>query len=172
MSSRVVRAENLLWFAPILFGLLANYAAYSEKVLLFVDNQVYIFSFSSIIIICITIVTIPFIMHSVLRDLDLRNFFSSWAHIFFTCLLTTIILLIFTYSQPINLKWIYHAGELPAYRRWMYYNTMALGVLQLLVYLQAFYLVYGIGVLIKHRHNKKVEESAHYDYMVNQLDRA
>ena len=49
---------------------------------------------------------------------------------------------------------------------------MALGVLQLLIYLQAFYLVYGIGVLIKHRHNKKVEEREHYDYMVNQLDRA
>jgi hypothetical protein len=80
MSSKVVRAENLLWFAPILFGLLANFAAYSEKILLFVDNQVYIFSFSNVISICITIVAIPFIMHSVPRDLDLRNFFSSWGH--------------------------------------------------------------------------------------------
>ena len=158
MTARLIRAENLLWAVPILFGLLANYAAYSDVALLYIDENYYML--------------IPFMMHSVLRDLGQRSFFASWAHVFFSCLLIATILFIYTYALPINIKWRYYVGELPAYKKWSYYNTLALGIFQLLVYIQAAYLIYGVGVLVKHRVDQKRLEREHYDYIIDHLDQS
>lgn len=170
MTTRLIRAENLLWAVPILFGLLANYAAYSDVALLYIDDSYYILNFPTIIGICLMVMLIPFMMHSVLRDLGQRSFFASWAHVFFSCLLVSTILFIYTYALPINLKWRYYVGELPAYRKWNYYNSLALGIFQLLIYLQAAYLVYGVAVLVRHRVEQKRLEKQHYDYIIDHLD--
>jgi hypothetical protein len=113
---------------------------------------------------------IPFMMHSVLRDLGQRSFFASWAHVFFSCLLIATILFIYTYALRINLKWKYYMGELPAYKIWSYYNTLALGIFQLLVYIQAAYLIYGVSVLVKHKVDQKRLEREHYDYIIDHLN--
>jgi hypothetical protein len=170
MTARLIRAENLLWAVPILFGLIANYAAYSDVAMLYIDDNYYILNFPALIGICLLVILIPFLMHSVLRDLGQRSFFASWAHVFFTCLLIATILFIYTYALPINLKWRYHVGELPAFKKWDYYNTMALGIFQLLIYIQAAYLVYGVGVLARHRLEQKRMEREHYDYVLDHLD--
>ncbi|MDO9157435.1 MAG: hypothetical protein Q7U17_11205 [Sediminibacterium sp.] len=39
MTARLIRAENLLWAVPILFGLLANYAAYSDVARVYLDDN-------------------------------------------------------------------------------------------------------------------------------------
>jgi hypothetical protein len=170
MTTRLIRAENLLWAVPILFGLLANYAAYSDVAMLYVEDNYYIVNFPTIIGICLMVMLIPFMMHSVLRDLGQRSFFASWAHVFFSCLLMATILFIYTYALPINLKWKYYIGELPAYKKWSYYNTLALGIFQLLVYIQVAYLVYGVAALVRHRFEQKRLEKEHYDYIIDHLD--
>ncbi len=172
MTTRLIRAENLLWAVPILFGLIANYAAYSDVAILFVDENYYILNFPSMIGLVLITVLVPFMMHSVLRDLGQRSFFASWAHVFFTCLLITTIFLIYTYALPINLKWKYYMGELPAYKKWNYYNSLVLGIYELLIYIQAAYVVYGISVLIRHRYEQKKQERAHYDYIIDHLDQS
>jgi hypothetical protein len=170
MTARLIRAENLLWAVPILFGLLANYAAYSDVALVYLDDNYYILTFPTLIGISLLVMLIPFMMHSVLRDLGQRSFFASWAHVFFSCLLIATILFIYTYALPINIKWRYYMGELPAYKKWSYYNTLALGIFQLLVYIQAAYLIYGVSVLVKHRVDQKRLEREHYDYIIDHLD--
>ena len=61
-------------------------------------------------------------------------------------------------------------GELPAYKKWEYYNSLALGIFQLLIYIQVAYLIYGVGVLVRHRVNQKRMEREHYDYIIDHLD--
>lgn len=170
MTTKLIRAENLLWAVPILFGILANYAAYSDVALLYIDHSYYIFNFPTIIGISLMIMLIPFMMHAVLRDLGQRSFFASWAHVFFSCLLIATILFIYTYALPINLKWRYYVGELPAFRKWNNYNTLALGLFQLLIYLQAAYLLYGVTVLVRQRLDQKRLIKEPYEYITEYSD--
>lgn len=45
-----------------------------------------------------------------------------------------------------------------------------MGIFQLLVYIQAAYLIYGVGVLVKHRVDQKRLEREHYGYIIDHLD--
>lgn len=162
MTAKIARAENLLWIVPILYGLISYFTAYSEVAMMYFDDAYFILSFPSVIGIIILILILPFLVHLTLRDINERNFFIAWTHVALTVTMVVALLFIYSYSLPINIKWRFYVGELPAYKKWMYYNTVAINIIQTFIYVQSIYVCYGVTLIVRHQLMQRRQDQ--YDY--------
>lgn len=150
MSEKLLRSENLLWIVPIVYGIIAYFTSYSDVAMMFFDNSYILLSFPSLVGVLLAILIVPYMTHLMLREMEERKFIIEWAHIAISIVMAVAILFIYSYSLPINIKWRYYVGELPAYKKWSYYNIVAINIIQTFIIVQILYVSYGIITLINH----------------------
>ncbi len=149
MTAKYIRAEHLLWIAPIIYGLMAYYSSYSEIILVYFNYGYQLYNFFNIVVLFLAILTIPFLFQSTIRKLDTRNSVIAFAHISLSIILVVGILFIFSVNIPININWLHNtAGDLSLFTKWSYYNEMCISLFKLFVAIQTVYCIYGSKVLI------------------------
>ncbi len=106
MTAKYTRAEHLLWLVPIIYGLLAQYSAYSEVIMVYYNNAFHLYNYFNSTVIFLLILIVPFLIQSASRKLQIRNNIIAFAHIAISLSLLIGILFIVSVNLPININWI------------------------------------------------------------------
>ncbi len=166
MLEKLIRSENLLWIVTILYGMISYFTSYSDVAMLFFDNSYLLLSFPAVIGILLALLLVPYMTHILLREIGDRKFVIAWAHISISIIMVVSVLFIYSYSMPINIKWRFHVGELPAYKKWTYYNIFAINIIKTFIVVQTLYVSYGLATLAQHyyqinkqKHSKYTEDN-------------
>lgn len=149
MFDKIIRSENLLWIVPTLYGIIACITSYNDVAMIFFDNSYLLLSFPAVVGVLLVTLVIPYFIHLLLREIGDRKFVLAWAHIAISVVLSIAILFIYSYSLPINIKWRFHVGELPAYKKWLYYNLVAINIIKIFIATQSIFTAYGLGLFIR-----------------------
>jgi hypothetical protein len=163
MLEKIIRSENLLWIVPILYGMVSYFTSYSDVAMLFFDNSYILLSFPAIVGVLLATMIVPYMTHLMLREIGDRRFVIAWAHIGISIIMVVAILFIFSYSLPINIKWRFYVGELPAFKKWSYYNIVAINIIQTFIILQTIYVGYGLVTLTYHYYQLNKQQRNYYN---------
>jgi len=148
MTTKVIRAEHLLWMAPVLFVFMIYISSSLDRMMVFYLGEYFMISYSFITGFFLIALLIPFLLHIVLRRKSMRNQVVSWAHILLSIFLAATVTFIFNKNLPVNVNWRYHVGELVSFQTWDYYNSLGLFFVRLFVILQILFSVYGITTIV------------------------
>ncbi len=165
-----VRGEHILWLTPVIYTWLASFTAPIQMILFFFDNTYYVLSFLTSSIVFIALIGVPYLLHKHFRENATRNIIISWMHILSSVFLMLGILIIYTYTPPINREWRYYPILNPNFERWRTMNDRAIFLFQLFVGIQIMFFVYGLTKLYYQRkvEQKKLQE-LEYAYKVNSM---
>ncbi|MEN9598554.1 MAG: hypothetical protein RL596_865 [Bacteroidota bacterium] len=168
MNTKLVRSEHLLWMTPILYGIVVYITSYTDIVMSFYNGAYILVTFPQLITAFLVFLIIPFILHWELRDRNLRDLVISWAHILLSVGMVVAILFIYSFTLPINVKWIHYTGELPAVQKWAYYNSIAIIIMKGFISLQIIYSIYATTKLVlsiraQKRDDLLIDEDLYFD---------
>ncbi|MBL7761510.1 MAG: hypothetical protein JNK08_12500 [Sediminibacterium sp.] len=169
MTTKVIRAEHLLWMAPVLFVCMIYISSSLDKMMVYYLGEYFMISYSFITGFFLIALLIPFLLHILLRRIGLRNQMISWMHILLSIFMAVAISFIFNKNLPVNVNWRYHVGELGSFHTWEYYNSMGLLFVRFFLLLQILFSVYGLTTLGIYyitrisRHNTAVENNSYED---------
>jgi hypothetical protein len=171
-----VRGEHILWLTPMIYTWLASFTAPVQMVLFFFDNTYYVLSFLTSAIVFIVLIGVPYMLHKHFRENETRSIIISWMHILSSVFLMLGILMIYTYTPPINREWRYYPIMSPNFERWRTMNEMAIILFQLFVGVQILFTVYGLTKLYYQRKDEQKRlQDLEYAYemnpMVNQISK-
>lgn len=170
MTTKIIRAEHLLWMAPALFVFMIYLSSSVDSMMVFYLDRYFMISYSLITLFFLAVLLIPYILHIVLRRIGARNLVISWLHILLSFLMAASVIFIFNRNLPININWRYHVGELGSFRLWNYYNTMGLLIARIFIITQLLFCFYGLGTIALHyinsirSHNREVADNRENDY--------
>ncbi|MDD2793514.1 MAG: hypothetical protein PHD73_10060 [Sediminibacterium sp.] len=169
MTTKVIRAEHLLWMAPVLFICMIYISSSLDRMMVFYLGEYFMISYSFITGFFLIALLIPFLLHIVLRKTGMRNLMISWAHILLSVFMAATVTFIFNKNLPINVNWRYHVGELGSFQTWEYYNSLGLQFVRLFLILQALFSVYGITTIAMYymarisQRNEEIQDSMYED---------
>jgi hypothetical protein len=149
LTPKNARGEHLLWLTPIVYMWLANITAPVQTIVIFNGGKFYLFSYFATAIIFLMIIAFPYLLHKHFRENNTRSIIFSWLHILTTLIIMFGILVIITYTPPIDQEWRYYPIQRPDFVRWLALNNIALGLLAFLILIQISYLIYGVGKLFQ-----------------------
>jgi hypothetical protein len=155
LNTDTVRGEHILWLTPMVYTWLASFTAPVQMILFFVDNTYYVLSFLTSAILFIILISVPYLLHKHFRENETRSIIISWIHILSSVFLMVGILMIYTYTPPINREWRYYPIMTPNFDRWRNMNQMAINLFQLFVGIQIIFSVYGLIKLFYQRKNQQ-----------------
>lgn len=147
MTTKVIRAEHLLWMAPVLFICMIYISSSLDKMMVFYLGEYFMISYSFFTGFFLLALLIPYLLHIVLRRIGMRNQMISWTHILLSVFMAVAITFIFNRNLPVNINWRYHVGELGSFLTWEYYNSMGLLFVRSFLLLQILFSVYGIATV-------------------------
>ncbi len=142
-----VRGEHLLWLTPVIYLWLASIIAPVQTIVIFNNGQYYILSYFTAAVVLLSVIALPYLLHKHFRENNSRSIAISWMHILSSVILMFTILLIYTYTPPIDKEWRYYPLLRPNFARWRFFNDAAIIFFYSFVLIQVTYLVYGITKL-------------------------
>lgn len=151
LTPKNVRGEHLLWLTPVLYIWLAKIIAPVQTIVVFNDGTYYLFSYFTTVVILLSVIALPYFLHKHFRENNTRSMVVSWMHILTTVIIMFTILLIYTYTPPIDREWRYYPILRPNFARWRLFNDIAIVLFGVLVLVQVTYLVYGLGKLFQQK---------------------
>jgi hypothetical protein len=151
LTSNNVRGEHLLWLTPILYIWVAGFTQPIQSIIVLNDGSFYVFSFLTTLVIFLTSIAIPYFLHKHFRETKNRSIIVSWLHILSSTSLILAILLIYTYSAPIDRDWMNYPLLRPNFNRWHFMNDVAIVLFASFLVIQGMYIVYGVSKLIKQK---------------------
>lgn len=169
LTSNNVRGEHILWLTPMVYTCLASYTAPVQIVVFYFNANYYLLSFLSTTMIFIAIMAIPFVLHKHFRENSTRSISISWMHILSSAIIMVGILMIYTYTPPIDLEWKSNPIMRPELARWHFFNEFAIVLFQVFVLIQIAYSIYGFHKLYKQKRNQSNENDDHYLFQTNKL---
>ena len=168
------RGEHLLWLSLMLYIWLASFIAPVQTLVVFWDTNYYFLTYLETCLIFLATAVIPYLLHKHFRDNKTRNIGISWMHILSSVLLMLTILMIYTYTPPINRESRYAPILLPSFQRWVFLNNFAIVLFASFVLVQVVFTIYGLNKLIKqklgisnHKRNR-IEQYSFEDVQTNQ----
>lgn len=169
LTPKNVRGEHLLWLTPVLYIWLANITAPVQTIVVFNDGDYYLFSYFTTVIIFLSVIALPYFLHKYFRENKTRSIVVSWMHILTTVIIMFTILLIYTYTPPIDREWRYYPILRPNFARWRLFNDIAIVLFGVLVLVQISYLIYGLSKLFQQKRAKLQNNSTEMElYQFNQ----
>ena len=151
LARKNVRGEHLLWLTPILYIWVANITAPVQTIVVFNDGMYYILSYFTTAVIFLSVIGLPYFFHKYFRKNKSRSIVVSWMHILSSVIIMFTILLIYTYTPPIDHEWRYYPLLRPNFARWRLFNDIAIILFVTLIAIQVTYLIYGIAKLINQK---------------------
>ena len=160
LTTHNARGEHILWLSPMLYTWLATYTSPLQMVVFYTDNKYHLISFIAITFLFIVLMAIPYLFHKYFRENETRNIFVSWLHILSSVVMMIGILMIYTYTQPINRDWKYFPIMHPVLVRWRFFNSFALILFQLFVLNQILFTIYGCYKMYSQRFTNRPKQSS------------
>lgn len=169
LTSNNVRGEHMLWLTPVLYIWVSGITQPTQIILVLNEGSFYVFNALTTLITFLSAIGIPYYLHKHFRETNTRNIAISWLHILTSATLILAILLIYTYTAPIDRDWINYPLLRPRFNRWQFMNDVAIVLFAVFILIQAIYIVYGLSKLIQ----QKLSASNHndlemYDYAKQQ----
>lgn len=151
LTPKNVRGEHLLWLTPVLYMWIANITAPVQAIVIFNDSNYYVFSYFTTVVIFLSVIALPYFLHKYFRENNTRSIVISWIHILASVIIMFTILVIYTYTPPIDREWRYYPILRPNFARWRLFNDIAIALFEVLILVQVTYLVYGLGKLFQQK---------------------
>ncbi len=151
LTPRNVRGEHLLWLSPILYIWVAYITAPIQTVVVFYDGIYYILSYFTTAVILLSLIGGPYYLHKYFRKNKTRSIVVSWLHILPSVIIMFTILLIYTYTPPIDREWRYYPLLRPNFARWRLFNDIAIILFVTLILIQVTYMIYAFGKLFQQK---------------------
>lgn len=151
LTSNNVRGEHLLWLTPILYIWVAGFTQPIQSIIVLNDGSFYVFSFLTTLVIFLTAIAIPYLLHKHFRETKSRSIIVSWLHILSSASLILAILMIYTYSAPIDRDWMNYPLLRPNFNRWHFMNDVAIVLFAIFILIQGIFMVYGFSKLIQQK---------------------
>lgn len=148
LTSNNVRGEHLLWLTPILYIWVAGIIQPNQNIVVLNDGSFYVFSFLTTMIVFLTAIAIPYLLHKHFREKKSRSIVISWLHILSSVSLILAILLIYTYTAPIDRDWVNYPLLRPSFNRWHFMNDVAIVLFAIFLFIQGIFIVYGLSKLM------------------------
>jgi hypothetical protein len=170
LTPKNVCGEHLLWLTPILFIWIANITAPVQTILVFKDGEYYQFGYLTTLVIFLSVIAAPYYFHKQFRTNQTRSIVISWMHILTSVIIMLTILIIYTYTPPIDKEWMYYPILRPNFARWRLFNDISIFLFVTLVIVQITYLIYGLGKLMQQKRETNATSSPYleiYDYQQN-----
>jgi hypothetical protein len=165
MAPEITRTEHLLWMVPVISGAMIYVTSHTEMVMVYYSGTYLLLSYFLATLIFLATLLIPFILHHFMRQTEERSFIISWAHVMLSISIIASVLFIYSRILPINTHWRYHVGELNPFKRWSYYNSMAVLFTQIYIALQLLYSVYATVMITRHYLHSSRKLNEEYDFM-------
>ncbi|HJV20782.1 MAG TPA: hypothetical protein VJ552_12940 [Sediminibacterium sp.] len=176
MTTKIIRAEHLLWMAPVLFVFIIYLSSAVDSMMVFYLGEYFMISYSLITLFFLAVLLVPYLLHILLRRIGARNLVISWLHILLSFLMAASVVFIFNKNLPININWRYHVGELGSFGQWNYYNSLGLLITRLFIAIQLLFSLYGLGSVALHygsairNRNRDASDGRENDYEVSEAD--
>jgi hypothetical protein len=151
LTPKNVRGEHLLWLTPVLYIWVANITAPIQTIVVFNDGIYYLLSYFTTAVIFLSVIGLPYFLHKYFRKNKTRSIVVSWMHILSSVIIMFTILLIYTYTPPIDREWRYYPLLRPNFARWRLFNDIAIILFVTLILVQVTYLIYGFGKLFQQK---------------------
>ena len=165
LTSNNVRGEHMLWLTPILYIWVSSITQPIQSIIVLNDGSFYVFSFLTTLIIFLSAIAIPYLLHKHFRETKSRSIIISWLHILSSAALILAILMIYTYSAPIDRDWMNYPLLRPSFNRWHLMNDIAIVLFAIFIFIQGIFIVYGFTKLIQQKlSNSQNNDMEMYEY--------
>lgn len=165
LTTHNARGEHILWMSPMVYTWLATYTSPIQMVVFYANNKYYLLSYLSTTFLFILIMAVPYLLHKHFRENETRNIVVSWLHIISSVTIMIAILMIYTYTPPINRDWMHEPIVAPGLARWRFFNDFAFVLLQSFIFIQVLFTGYGVRKLfLQSRENQDYQISISDDF--------